>query len=128
MANVKVPPHNEEAEISVLGAVLIDPEAINTASAVLKSSDFYNPTHGTIFEAMLSLYEERKPIDLVTLTSILKKRKKYSEVGPGYLSQLINEVPTAANVEHYARLIKESATKRSLIHMSSVVSTLCFDD
>lgn len=128
MATTKVPPHNDEAEVSVLGAVLIDPEGINTASGILKPSDFYNPTHSTIFEAMQELFEERKPIDLITLTAILKKKKKYSEISAGYLSDLINSVPTSANVEHYARLIKEASTKRSLIHMSSIVSTLCFEE
>ena len=128
MANVKVPPHNQEAEQSVLGSIMIDQEAINVSSGILKSTDFYNPTNGVIFDAMLSLYEERKPIDIVTLTAELKKKKKHTEVGSSYLSDLVNQVPTAANVEHYARLIKEGSTKRSLIQMSGEVSTMCFED
>lgn len=128
MANTRTPPHNLEAEQSVLGAILIDRDAINIASEILQPGDFYEGTNAIIFDAMLALYEERKPIDLVTLTSELKKRKKYSDVGAGYLSELVNLVPTAANVEHYAKLIKEAATKRSLIKMSSEVTTLCLDD
>ncbi len=128
MSATRVPPNNEDAEVSVLGAVLIDPEAITTASGLLKPYDFYNPTHGLIFEAMLALYEERKPIDLVTLSALLKQKQKYTEISTSYITELINGVPTAANVEHYARLIKESSTKRSLIQMSNVVSTMCYEN
>src|SRR5258708_1907729 len=77
---------------------------------------------------MLSLYEERKPIDLVTLTSLLKKRKKYTEVGGEFIANLVNRVPTAANISSYSLIIKEKSTKRSLITMSSNISTLCFED
>src|SRR5436190_17579768 len=119
MAATKIPPHHEEAEKSVLGAILIDPDAINIASGLLQPGDFYNPAHGIIFELMLDLHEERKAIDLVTLTAALKKKKQLKEVGASYLSDLINAVPTSANVEHYAKLIKEASTKRALIHMSS---------
>ncbi len=73
MANLKVPPHNEEAEQGVLGAILIDKNAINIASEILSPSDFYHDLHKIIFEAMLLLYEERKPIDMLTLRTVLKK-------------------------------------------------------
>ena len=75
MPNPKIPPHNEEAEQSVLGSVLIDKDAIGLISEIIKPKDFYNDTNGLIYESMLSLYEERKPIDLITLTSELKKKK-----------------------------------------------------
>jgi len=125
---MKTPPHNDEAEASVLGAILIDQESIHSVSEILIPKDFYNPTNSIIFDAMLILYEERKPIDLVTLTAALKKKKKYSEVGSSYISDLINIVPTSANVEHYAKLIKEAATKRSLIQMAGEVTNLCLQD
>src|SRR5690348_13017672 len=125
MVNVKVPPSDIDAEKSVLGAILIDKEAINSATEILRVEDFYDGIHGTIFDAMLSLYEERKPIDIVTLTATLKKKKKYTDVGGSYIADLVNTVPTAANVEHYARIIKEASTKRSLISMSTQVSSLC---
>lgn len=127
MATLKTPPHHEEAESSVLGAILIDKEAINTASEILKPADFYNPVNAILFDAMLSLYEARQPIDIVTLTAELKKKKKFSEVDSDYVSELVNLVPTAANVGHYSRLIKEASTKRSLIALSGEISTLSFD-
>jgi len=127
MANIKTPPHQEEAEASVLGAILIDKEAINIASEILKPSDFYNATNSVIFDCMLSLYEERKPIDMVTLLSQLKKKKKHADISSEYVSELLNMVPTAANVEYYSRIIKEAATKRSLISLSSEISTLSFN-
>lgn len=129
MANLRVPPHNEEAEQSVLGAILIDKDAITVVSEILSSSDFYNPTHGMLFDAMLTLYEERKPIDLLTLATNLKKKKLHEKIGgASYLSSLVNVVPTAANVEHYARIIKEAATKRALISAGSKISEMGFTE
>lgn len=129
MVNLRVPPHNEEAEQSVLGAILIDKDAITVVSEILSSSDFYNPTHGILFDAMLTLYEERKPIDLLTLATNLKKKKLHEKIGgASYLSSLVNVVPTAANVEHYARIIKEAATKRALISAGSVITEMGFTE
>src|SRR3990167_4457937 len=110
MANLKIPPQNEEAEASVLGAILIDKDAISVVSQLISSSDFYNQTNALIYIAMLALYEEGKPIDVLTLTSQLKKEKAYNKVGSSYLANVVNAVPTAANVEQYALLIKEAST------------------
>ncbi len=115
MSTIRVAPHNEEAEQSVLGALLIDKDAINVVSEVIVPQDFYNDLNGIIFEAMLTLYDKRKPIDIVTLTAELKKKKLYDKVGSSYITELVNGVPTAANVEQYALLIKEASTKRQLI-------------
>lgn len=115
MANLRISPHNEEAEQSVLGALLLDRDSMNIVSEVLKSSDFYNKIHSMIYEAMLELYEKRKPIDIVTLTAVFKKQKVADKIDSSYLTELVNVVPSAANVEHYAGIIKEAATKRSLI-------------
>src|SRR5258708_761948 len=128
MSKVRVPPHHDEAEQSVLGAILIDKDAINIVSELLKPLDFYNNIHEILFEAMMSLYEARKPIDMVTLTSELKKKNKHELVETTYITELVNSVPTAANVEHYAKLIKENSTKRSLIHISSIISQMCFEE
>ncbi len=124
----KVPPNNLDAETSVLGAILIDHEAINTVSEILKPSDFYNGQNGIIFDAMLALYEERKPIDLVTLAATLKKKKEGAGIASSYITDLVNSVPTAANVEQYARFIKESSIKRHLITLSSQIADLSFND
>ncbi len=128
MVNVKVPPNNEEAERSVLGAILIDKDAINLVSETLSSKDFYNDLNGIIYDAMLSLYDERKPIDLLTLTARLKKNKLSDKVESSYLTDLIDEVPTAANVENYAEMIKEASTKRSLIHIGTQIAEMGYQE
>lgn len=127
MAHLRTPPHNTEAEQSVLGAILLDKDAINLVSSMLSPLDFYDTIHGIIFDAMLSLYEERHPIDVLTLRSRLTKRKK-DKVDTAYLSELVNIVPTAANIEHYAKLVKECATKRHLIQMGTEVVELGFTE
>src|SRR5690554_3002190 len=114
MAVSRIPPNNEEAEAAVLGALLIDHEAINTISQLVKPDFFYNENNKVIYESMLELYEERKPIDLLTLTTILKKKKVYERVGASeFLTSLTNAVPTAANIEHYAGILKEAYIRRS---------------
>ena len=128
MASLKVPPHNEEAEQSVLGAILIDKDAISIVSQLISINDFYNQINGLIYSAMLTLYEEGKPIDLLTLTSRLKKDKTYSKIESSYLVNLVNAVPTAANVESYALLIKETSTKRSLISAGSQIVEMSFKE
>lgn len=128
MANTRVPPHNEEMEESVLGAILIDRDAIHAVAEILSPSDFYNESNKIIFGAMLGLYEERKSIDILTLTAVLKKKKEYSHIGASYLSGLVDTVPTAANVSQYAQIIKEASTKRSLIHIGSQVAEMGFSD
>jgi len=126
MANLKVPPHNEEAESSVLGAILIAKDAISIVSQIISENDFYNSINGMIFKAMLSLYEKGNPIDILTLKSMMQKDKTYQKVESSYLASLVNTVPTAANVEHYAVLIKEASTKRSLIMVGSNIVEMAF--
>jgi replicative DNA helicase len=125
---VKSPPHNEEAEQSVLGAVLIDKDAIGLVSQRVSPQDFYNDLNGIIYNAMLSLYEERKPIDAITLTEKLKKIRSGEKVDPSYLSELVSSVPTAANIEHYAELIKEVSIKRSLISAGTHIAENAFKE
>ncbi|MEK7160115.1 MAG: replicative DNA helicase, partial [Patescibacteria group bacterium] len=128
MANIKVSPHNEEAEQSVLGAVLIDKDAISLVSQIISPKDFYNDINGIIFDAMLSLYEERKPIDVITLTRELKKNKFGEKVESSYLSDLVNVVPTAANIEQYAEIIRETSTKRNLITVGTQIAENAFKE
>lgn len=128
MAGLKVPPNNEDAEQSVLGAILIDKDAIATVSGIIAPGDFYNPTNGMIFGAMLSLYEQGKPIDILTLRAAIKKSKNRIDFEPSYLTELINVVPTAANIEHYAILIKDVSTKRALIQAGSQIAEMGFGD
>lgn len=126
MANVKILPQNEDAESSVLGAILIDKDAIGTVCQIITPKSFYSDINGIIFEAMLSLYEERKPIDILTLAAKLKKNK--IKIDSAYLTGLVDTVPTSANVDHYAHIINEAATKRSLIKIGTEMAELGFSD
>jgi len=125
---MKVLPHNDIAEQSVLGAILIDKNAIITVSELLSPKDFYNDIHGIIYNAMLKLYEERKPIDLLTLADALKKHKQLKKVDLSYLTELVEKVPTAANIEEYAEIVKTEATKRKLIQAGTEVAELGYAD
>lgn len=126
---LKVPPHNEDAEQSVLGALLIDKDSIALIASFLRPEHFYNDVHKKIFEAMLELYQTSQPIDLVTLTNILKKKKAYEEIGgTTYITDLTNLVPTSANIEHYGLIVKDNFTKRSLIQSASRVAELAFEE
>jgi len=128
MAAVKILPHNDDAEKSVLGAILIDKDAANVVSEFLQPSDFYSPVNGLIFESMLELYNERKAIDLLTVRDHLKKKKQFEKIDTSYFTELIEAVPTAANVEHYGRIVKEASTKRALIHAGVNMAESGYDD
>ncbi len=128
MAAVKILPHNDDAEKSVLGAILIDKDAVNVVSEFLQSSDFYSPTNALIYEAMLELYNERKAIDLLTVRDYLKKKKQFEKIDTAYFTELIESVPTAANVEHYGRIVKEASTKRALIHAGVDMAESGYDE
>lgn len=128
MANPKLPPQNSEAEQSVLGAILIDKEAMGLISSFLHPEDFYNDLNGIIYDAMLTLYEERKPIDLLTLKQKLKKNKDSDKIESSYLTELVNAVPTAASIEEYANIIKEMATRRQLISAGTQIAQDSFKE
>lgn len=125
---IKSLPHNDEAEQSVLGAILIDKDAIINVSEILKPEDFYNDINSIIYEAMLTLYEERSAIDLLTLTDQLKKQRKLKKVDSAYLTSLVDQVPTAANVGIYTQIVKHDSTKRSLIRTGVEVTELGYQD
>ncbi len=126
---LRIPPHSDEAEESVLGSILIDKDAIFVIAPLLKPDYFYNENNGRIYKAALLLYENRRPIDLVTLTSELKKTKDFTKIGgASYLADLTNRVATAANVEEYAQIIKRNWIKRQLVSSSSRISSLAFDE
>ena len=125
----KLPPHNLDAERSVLGAILIDREAIVSVAELLKPEYFYDTQHVQIYEAMQALYEKRQPIDVVTLSDQLKRNKKLTAVGgASAIVELSNTVSTAANVTHYAQIVRDFAIKRSIITLSSDLATLAFDE
>jgi replicative DNA helicase len=126
---VRVPPHSAEAEESVLGALLLDRDAIIAVAEFLSPLDFYDDRHRMIYESCLELYEERIPIDVLTIADRLKKKKSLKGVSSsGFLADLANKVPTAAHVEHYGRIVKDAATKRSLLSVASTLVDLSLDE
>lgn len=128
MNNPKIPPHSEEAEKSVLGAVLLDRDAIVKIAEFLRPEHFYYEANRHIFEAALGLYEQRAPLDVVTVSENLKKRKRLTASGGSdYLAELVEGVPTAANIVHYAHLVKDCWSRRELIRLSGEVSEMAFD-
>ncbi|MBB3110893.1 replicative DNA helicase [Paenibacillus phyllosphaerae] len=118
----RVPPQNTEAEQAVLGAVLLQTEALVTTMERLRSEDFYTPSHQLIYEAMIELGEANQPIDLVTLTAHLQGKQQLEEVGGvSYLAKLGNAVPTAANVDYYAQIVEEKSLLRRLIRTATQI-------
>jgi replicative DNA helicase len=129
MAEPRVPPHDDQAEASVLGAILIDKEAIADIIDFLRPEFFYKDAHVAIFEAMMDLFEIHEPIDIVTLTSQLKKTGKYKDIGgASYLTDLTNMVPTSANIDVYARIVSDHYVRRRLINSSAQISQKSFDE
>lgn len=131
MAQVaKLPPQNIDAEQSLLGGLLIDKDAIVKVLEVLTPSNFYrSEQHGSIYQAMQTLFEKREPIDLVTLTEELKREGVYDKVGgSAYLTTLVNMVPTSAHIEYYARIIKEHAIRRALISQATNLIEKAYDE
>jgi len=113
---VKIPPQNAEAEMSVLGAMLIDEDAIGVVIENLKEVDFYSKNHQVIFSSIVKLYSQNRNVDLITLSDQLENDKLLEAMGGvTYLSQLMGLVPSAANVEHYVEIVKEKSTRRKLI-------------
>jgi replicative DNA helicase len=125
----RVPPHDLEAEGSVLGAILLDQAAITRILDVLSPEDFYRDNNGQIYRAALNLFREGEPVDNITLASELEKLGVLERVGGrAHLALLQEAVPTAANVEHYARIVKDKAYKRLLITAGSQVTALGYDE
>lgn len=129
MKQVKVPPHSLELEISVLGSILIDRDAIVDVAEFLRPEHFYRETHGSIYEAMVKLYEDSEPIDVVTVAEQLKKKRALKRAGgKEYLASLIEQVPTAAHTEAYGKLVKDYYTKRQLISLAADLHELASSD
>lgn len=124
----KLPPQHIEAEQSVLGAILLENEALLKALEILRPEHFYRPAHRKILEAVLVLFERNEPIDQLTLTDVLRRRNQLEEVGGAtYLATLMEAVPTAANVYHHARMVRESAILRSLINVATEIIAECYE-
>ncbi|WP_077620092.1 replicative DNA helicase [Bacillus sinesaloumensis] len=120
----RIPPQNIEAEQAVLGAIFLEPSSLTLASELLIPEDFYRTAHQKIFDAMLNLSDKGEPVDLVTVTSELADAKILDEIGGvSYLSDLAGSVPTAANIEYYAKIIEEKSILRRLIRTATTIAT-----
>src|SRR5262245_47603919 len=118
----RLPPHNLEAEQSVLGSLLIDRDAIIRVASVVKPDDFYHGANGIIYQAILDLYNRREPTDFLTLSDELARKERLDQVGGiAYLSSLLNAVPTAVHVEYYGKIVERTATLRRLIDAGAAI-------
>lgn len=124
----KVPPQNLEAEMAVLGSMLLDEEAIATGVEILDRNFFYKDTHQKIFQAISDLYAANKAVDLITLTDALKREGSLDAIGGvSYLTALANSVPTSANIGHYVSIVKEKSILRTLINNATKIVSLCYE-
>ena len=129
ISNHKIPPQNIEAEQSVLGGILLENEAISRVLETLITDDFYRESHRKIFNSMIELFEKNEPIDLITLTNVLKSKSQLDDVGGGaYLATLVDSIPTAANIGYYAKIVKEKAILRRLINTATEIVTRGYED
>ena len=119
----RILPHSAEAEQSVIGAILLDSEAIITASEILLPEDFYNPQFKALYSSMLSLYQEGRPIDPITLENKLREQEVPEDLYRiEFISQILSSVPTSANIKYYAEIVKEKAILRRLIRVSESIA------
>nr|WP_304259156.1 replicative DNA helicase [Phascolarctobacterium succinatutens] len=124
----RVPPQNIEAEQAVLGAMLIDKEAIAKATELLSADDFYREAHRVIFSAMLELYNKNEAVDMVTVTEILKRDNKLEDIGGiAYITSLANVVLTAANVKYHAEIVAEKSVLRQLVRVSTEIAAMGYE-
>lgn len=127
MQEIRLPPQNLDAERSILGAILIDEDAMFKVSETLRPEHFYDVKHRNIFESMLELYSHQKAIDVLTLSTELKSKKLLEQIGgQGYLTDLVKDVPTASHIEEYAKIIIELAQRRRLITLAGKIDELAY--
>src|SRR5437868_5899323 len=123
------PPQNIDIEASLLGSLLIDSERFIKIGDMIAADDFFDERHRNIYSAMLTLHEERSPIDILTLSEQLKSLGRLEIIGgASYLTELTNYVPTAAHLEQYAQIVAEKAIRRRLIKASQDIATVGFDE
>jgi replicative DNA helicase len=123
-ANLKIPPQNLEAEQSVLGSILLEPEALSRVLEVMTGEDFYREAHRKIFNSMLDLYQKGTPVDLITLTEILQNREQLEDIGgASYLISMTDAIPSAIHVDVYARIVREKSILRRLINQATEIAS-----
>ncbi len=123
----RVMPHSVEAEQSVVGAMLMDKDAILTASEIISGQDFYQVAYGVVFDSMVELFNEGKPVDLVTLQERLKEKDVAPEIASlEFVRDLLNAVPTSANVKYYAEIVSDKSMMRRLIKLNEEIANICY--
>lgn len=123
----RVVPHNTEAEQSVIGSMLMDKDAVVTASEMLHAEDFYQRQYGIMFEAMLELFNEGKPVDLVTLQNKLSTKDVPQDLaGLEVVKEILSTVPTSANIRYYCGIVKEKSVLRNLIKINEEIANMCY--
>lgn len=127
--NLRVPPQNIEAERSVLGALMLDKDAIIKVANLMRKGDFYKDAHNLIYEAMIELYEQREPIDVLSLSNRLEEKNRLDAAGgSSYLTSLVNSVPSSANIVHYAKVVQKKSTLRKLIETANDILELGYKE
>jgi len=127
--HIRIPPHNSDAEKALLGSVMLRPEVMYEVSDLVHTNSFYSEKHRLIFDTMLDLFTKRNPTDLLTVSARLKEKNLLEEIGgSGYLGELVNSVPSAANAAHYAGIIQKKFIARNLIGASDFISNLGYDE
>ena len=122
----RVMPHSIEAEQSVVGAMLMDKDAITTAGEIISGDDFYQASYGVIFDSMIELFNEGKPVDLITLQERLKEKDVPAEIASlEFVRDLVTAVPTSANVKYYAQIVADKSLMRKMIKLNESIEKMC---
>lgn len=126
---IRIPPHNLEAEQSILGGLMVDPFAFDEVSSILTEEDFYKPAHRKIYNTITELYAKSQPIDIITVSNNLTDKKELEAIGgPAYLAEVMNATPSAAHIGTYAKIVHEKSLLRTLIHMSAEMVEKAYDE
>jgi replicative DNA helicase len=127
--NLRIPPQSIDSEKALLGAIMIKPEALHDIGDIITPSSFYAEKHRIIFNTMLDLHTKSDPIDLLSLSTRLKENKSLDQIGgSSYLAELVNGVPSAANAQHYARIVQKKSTLRNLISVGDAISEMGYEE
>ena len=125
----RLPPQNVEAEEAVLGALLIDPDAIIRLATILRPEDFYREKHAWVYDCILALHERREPVDFLTVCDEMERRGQLNEVGgAAFITSLISAVPTSIHADHYARIVERAAVRRRLIEAAGQIAVLAYQE
>ncbi|MEX0652265.1 MAG: replicative DNA helicase [Candidatus Paceibacterota bacterium] len=127
--NLRIPPQNLDSEKALLGSIMLKPEAMHDIIDMVKPDSYYSEKHRIIYNSMLELFEKNEPIDILSLSTKLKEKKHFDQIGGGsYLTELVNFVPSASNIKHYADIVQKKFMMRNLINAADHISELGYDE